>query len=78
MLRHVKLIAEPWDASMDGYLVGSFPPPWVEWNDRYRDTMRDFWRGHGPGVRERRLPARRLLATCTPTTAARRTPRSTS
>ena len=45
MLRYVKLIAEPWDASMDGYLVGSFPPPWVEWNDRYRDTVRDFWRG---------------------------------
>jgi glycogen operon protein len=45
VLRHVKLIAEPWDASMDGYLVGSFPPPWVEWNDRYRDTVRDFWRG---------------------------------
>jgi glycogen operon protein len=44
VLRHVKLIAEPWDASMDGYLVGSFPPPWVEWNDRYRDTVRDFWR----------------------------------
>ena len=44
VLRHVKLIAEPWDASMDGYLVGSFPPPWVEWNDRYRDTIRDFWR----------------------------------
>ncbi len=48
VLRHVKLIAEPWDASMDGYRVGSFPPPWVEWNDRYRDTLRDFWRpGHG-------------------------------
>ena len=47
VLRHVKLIAEPWDASMDGYQVGSFPPPWVEWNDRYRDTLRDFWRGHG-------------------------------
>ena len=45
-LRHVKLIAEPWDASMDGYRVGDFPPPWVEWNDRYRDTVRDFWRGH--------------------------------
>ena len=52
VLRHVKLIAEPWDASMDGYRVGSFPPPWVEWNDRYRDTLRDFWRpGHG-SVRE--------------------------
>ncbi|MEJ7795320.1 MAG: glycogen debranching protein GlgX [Nocardioides sp.] len=52
VLRHVKLIAEPWDASMDGYRVGSFPPPWVEWNDRYRDTLRDFWRGDSPGVRE--------------------------
>jgi len=52
VLRHVKLIAEPWDSSMDGYLVGSFPPPWVEWNDRYRDSVRDFWRGESPGVRE--------------------------
>jgi glycogen operon protein len=52
VLRHVKLIAEPWDASMDGYQVGSFPPPWVEWNDRYRDTLRDFWRAHTGGVRE--------------------------
>jgi glycogen debranching enzyme GlgX len=52
VLRQVKLIAEPWDASMDGYLVGSFPPPWVEWNDRYRDTVRDFWRGRSSGVRE--------------------------
>ena len=52
VLRHVKLIAEPWDSSMDGYLVGSFPPPWVEWNDRYRDSVRDFWRGASPGVRE--------------------------
>jgi glycogen operon protein len=52
VLRHVKLIAEPWDASMDGYLVGSFPPPWVEWNDRYRDTVRDFWRGRSGGIRE--------------------------
>jgi len=52
VLRHVKLIAEPWDASMDGYRVGSFPPPWVEWNDRYRDTVRDFWRGASGGVRE--------------------------
>jgi glycogen operon protein len=50
-LRHVKLIAEPWDASMDGYKVGQFPPPWIEWNDQFRDTMRDFWRGHSAGVR---------------------------
>jgi glycogen debranching enzyme GlgX len=50
-LRHVKLIAEPWDASADGYRVGEFPPPWVEWNDQFRDTMRDFWRGRSHGVR---------------------------
>ncbi len=51
VLRHVKLIAEPWDASMDGYQVGRFPPPWVEWNDRYRDTIRDFWRASSGGIR---------------------------
>ena len=51
ILRHVKLIAEPWDVSMDGYLVGRMPPPWVEWNDQYRDTIRDFWRGRADGVR---------------------------
>ncbi len=50
VLRHVKLIAEPWDASMEGYRVGQFPPPWVEWNDRYRDELRDFWRNHSPGL----------------------------
>jgi glycogen operon protein len=52
VLRHVKLIAEPWDASMDGYLVGSFPPPWVEWNDRFRDTIRDFWRQESRGIHD--------------------------
>ncbi|MGZ4437439.1 MAG: glycogen debranching protein GlgX, partial [Nocardioidaceae bacterium] len=52
VLRHVKLIAEPWDASMDGYRVGGFPPPWVEWNDRYRDTVRDFWRARTHGIRD--------------------------
>ncbi|MCK9824193.1 glycogen debranching protein GlgX [Nocardioides cavernae] len=51
ILRHVKLVAEPWDASMDGYRVGEFPPPWIEWNDQFRDTMRDFWRGQSDGVR---------------------------
>ncbi|MBJ7527901.1 MAG: glycogen debranching protein GlgX [Nocardioides sp.] len=50
ILRHVKLIAEAWDASMDGYLVGRMPPPWVEWNDQYRDTIRDFWRGQSSGI----------------------------
>ncbi|MEJ7707416.1 MAG: glycogen debranching protein GlgX [Nocardioidaceae bacterium] len=52
VLRNVKLIAEPWDTSADGYLVGQFPARWSEWNDRYRDGVRDFWRGHGGGVRE--------------------------
>jgi glycogen operon protein len=51
VLRHVKLIAEPWDASMDGYLVGRMPPPWVEWNDQFRDTIRDYWRGRSGGIR---------------------------
>ncbi|HET7350165.1 MAG TPA: glycogen debranching protein GlgX [Marmoricola sp.] len=51
VLRHAKLIAEPWDVSGDGYRVGEFPPPWVEWNDQYRDTMRDFWRSRSDGVR---------------------------
>jgi glycogen debranching enzyme GlgX len=52
VLRHVKLIAEPWDASGEGYQVGRFPPPWCEWNDRYRDTVRDFWRQDSGGIRE--------------------------
>ena len=45
VLRTVKLIAEPWDVGPGGYQVGKFPPGWAEWNDRYRDTTRDFWRG---------------------------------
>jgi glycogen operon protein len=52
VLAHVKLIAEPWDATAEGYHLGSFPGPWVEWNDRYRDTVRDFWRGRSGGVRD--------------------------
>jgi glycogen debranching enzyme GlgX len=52
VLRHTKLIAEPWDASGDGYRVGEYPPPWVEWNDQFRDTMRDFWRGRSEGIRD--------------------------
>ena len=52
VLRRVKLIAEPWDATGEGYLVGRFPPPWCEWNDKYRDAVRDFWRGRSGGVRE--------------------------
>lgn len=45
VLSRTKLIAEPWDLGMDGYQVGNFPPGWVEWNDRFRDEARAFWRG---------------------------------
>jgi glycogen operon protein len=48
VLRTVKLIAEPWDCGPGGYQVGGFPPGWAEWNDRYRDTVRDYWRGEAP------------------------------
>jgi glycogen operon protein len=43
VLRHVALIAEPWDLGYDGYQVGGFGAPWLEWNDRYRDSMRSYW-----------------------------------
>lgn len=45
VLSQMKLIAEPWDCGIGGYQVGAFPPGWFEWNDRYRDTVRGFWRG---------------------------------
>jgi glycogen operon protein len=45
IVSQVKLIAEPWDVGPGGYQVGNFPPQWTEWNGRYRDTVRDFWRG---------------------------------
>jgi len=48
----VKLIAEPWDLGPGGYQVGGFPPPWAEWNGKFRDTVRDFWRGQSGGVRD--------------------------
>ena len=44
VLSQVKMIAEPWDLGPGGYQVGNFPVLWTEWNDQYRDTMRDFWR----------------------------------
>ncbi|UNX53356.1 glycogen debranching protein GlgX [Georgenia sp. TF02-10] len=44
-ISQVKLIAEPWDVGEGGYQVGGFPPLWSEWNGKYRDTVRDFWRG---------------------------------
>ena len=48
VISQVKLIAEPWDVGDGGYQVGNFPPLWTEWNGKYRDTVRDYWRGE-PG-----------------------------
>ncbi|MBP2473217.1 glycogen operon protein [Crossiella equi] len=45
IISQVKLIAEPWDVGPGGYQVGNFPSLWTEWNGKYRDTVRDFWRG---------------------------------
>jgi isoamylase len=45
VVSQAKLIAEPWDIGHDGYNVGGFPPLWTEWNGKYRDTVRDYWRG---------------------------------
>jgi isoamylase len=48
VLGTVKLIAEPWDCGPGGYQVGGFPPGWAEWNDKFRDIVRDYWRGMVP------------------------------
>ncbi len=52
IVSQVKLIAEPWDVGDGGYQVGNFPPLWTEWNGKYRDTVRDFWRGEPETVGE--------------------------
>lgn len=52
VLSRIKLIAEPWDLGPDGYRLGGFPAGWTEWNDRYRDTLRSFWRGDSGHVAE--------------------------
>ncbi len=52
VVSNVKLIAEPWDVGPGGYQVGNFPPPWTEWNGRYRDTVREVWAGAHVGVRD--------------------------
>ena len=52
IISQAKLIAEPWDVGEGGYQVGNFPPLWTEWNGRYRDTVRRFWRGDGGHVAE--------------------------
>ncbi|MEA2645384.1 MAG: isoamylase [Chloroflexota bacterium] len=51
VLSQVKLVAEPWDVGEGGYQVGNFPVRWAEWNGKYRDTVRDYWRG-ASGVRD--------------------------
>ncbi len=64
VLSRVKLIAEPWDVGPGGWQTGRFPRPWVEWNDHFRDDVRDFWRGWSHGVRPlatRLLGSRDLL-----------------
>jgi isoamylase len=52
VVSQVKLIAEPWDVGAGGYQVGKFPPLWTEWNGKYRDTVRDFWRGQPAALPE--------------------------
>ncbi|MEJ7756996.1 MAG: hypothetical protein WKF83_12410 [Nocardioidaceae bacterium] len=60
VVSQVKLIAEPWDVGPGGYQVGNFPPRWTEWNGKYRDTVRDYWRGEAEHARRVRRPAHRL------------------
>ena len=52
VINQVKLIAEPWDVGEGGYQVGNFPPVWTEWNGKYRDCVRDFWRGENQTLGE--------------------------
>ncbi|MCD0481535.1 glycogen debranching protein GlgX [Streptacidiphilus sp. ASG 303] len=52
VVSQVKLIAEPWDVGEGGYQVGNFPPLWTEWNGKYRDTVRDLWRGENATLAE--------------------------
>ena len=61
VLGKLKLIAEPWDLGPDGYQLGRFPPPWSEWNDKFRDGVRRFWRGDrgSPGELATRLAGSR-------------------
>ena len=73
VISQVKLIAEPWDLGEGGYQVGQFPVGWTEWNGKYRDVIRDYWKGEGGLIGELayRVAAR---ATCTSTVAAARMP----
>jgi glycogen operon protein len=77
VLSQVKLIAEPWDLGAGGYQVGNFPVLWTEWNGKYRDAMRAFWRGDDRASRRWRHASREAM-TCTSTAADGRTQASTS
>ena len=61
VISQVKLIAEPWDVGEGGYQVGNFPPLWSEWNGKYRDAVRDYWRGADADPRRVRQPLHRQL-----------------
>ncbi len=52
VLSQVKMITEPWDCGPGGYQVGGFPPGWAEWNDRFRDNMRGFWKGDSGKIKD--------------------------
>jgi isoamylase len=73
VLSRVKLIAEPWDIGEGGYQLGNFPPGWVEWNDKYRDAVRSFWKGDAGMVGEL---ASRLSGSSDIFQSAGRSPRS--
>ena len=78
VVSQAKLIAEPWDVGqMDSYDLGRFPALWREWNGKYRDTMRDFWRSQRIGGSASSPPGSPARPTCTETTGAIRPPRST-
>ena len=61
VISQVKLIAEPWDLGDGGYQVGNFPPLWSEWNGKFRDSVRDYWRQGGTADRRAGRKAHRQL-----------------
>ena len=77
VVSQVKLIAEPWDVGPGGYQVGNFPPQWTEWNGKYRDTVRDFWRRRA-ATSASSPPGSPARPTCTSTPDAARSRASTS
>lgn len=56
VISQVNFIAEPWDVGEGGYQVGNIPPVWTEWNGKYRDCVRDFWRGEDQTLGEFAAP----------------------